>query len=765
MHYRLLIPIFLTALPIHAEGVPDKVDYNRDVRPILSNSCYACHGPDSENNKSDLRLDSRESALHEHAIIPGDGKASELIKRILTTDPDDEMPPPDAKKPPLNDLQKQILTKWIDQGAKFEVHWSYKKVAKPEGSSIDEIVATELKQRDLNFSDPAEKSTLLRRVFLDATGLPPTPEESREFLADTSGDAYEKLVDRLLATPAYGENMATYWLDAVRFADTVGYHGDQSRDASPFRDYVIHAFNSNKSYKDFVTEQIAGDLIPDATIEQKIASGYNRLNQISSEGGIQDAEYLKKYQSERIRTTSTAFLGSTLACAECHDHKFDPFTAKDFYSMGAFFADILEKGAWNGDGSYQEKDISEYLADPLVSEKDNFGPSLEVSNRTFMDNADAYNDDGKPDMDLDGKRYTPITISAKPRETRVLNRGNWMDTTGEIVQPATPAFLDFKVASTPDKRLTRLDLANWIVSKENPLTARTFVNRRWAQFFGSPLSNTPEDLGHQGEYPVYPDLLEFLAYDFMDSGWDIKHLIRSILVSKTYRQSSRSTDELKERDPGNRFLAHQSPRRLIAENIRDNALAVSGLLVRKVGGRSVNPYQPDGYYQALNFPRREYTPDTGENQHRRGLYTHWQRTFLHPMLLAFDAPGRDECIVARPHSNTPLQSLALLNDPSILETSAALAQSLLQESADTSTRLDSAYFRILMRKPSEQEKEIVGEFLKRESARFEADPASASEFLGDSHLESDPAIPFTELAAWTSVSRALLNLHETITRF
>jgi hypothetical protein len=676
------------------------------------------------------------------------------------------MPPPDAKKPPLTDHQKAILSKWIDQGAEYDQHWSYKKVAKTEGSSIDGIVSVELKERGLAFSDPTEKATLLRRVFLDATGLPPTPAESRQYLDDQSPDAYEKLVDRLLASPAYGENMATYWLDAVRYADTVGYHGDQSRDASPYRDYVIHAFNSNKPYNEFVTEQIAGDLIPDATMEQKIAAGFNRLNQISQEGGIQDAEYLKKYQSERVRTTTTTFLGSTLACAECHDHKFDPFTAKDFYAMGAFFADILEKGAWNGNGSYQEKDISKYLSDPLVTEKDGFGPTLEVSNRTFMDNATAYGADGKAGADLDGKRFTPLTISAKPRETRVLNRGNWMDTTGEIVQPATPAFLDFKISSDPGKRLTRLDLANWIVNKENPLTARTFVNRRWAQFFGTALSNAPEDLGRQGEYPVNPELLEFLAYDFMESGWDIKHLIRSILLSRTYRQSSRADAETVERDPANRFLARQTPRRLIAENIRDNALAVSGLLVRKVGGSSVNPYQPDGYYEALNFPKRDYKADTGADQWRRGLYTHWQRTFLHPMLLTFDAPGRDECVVARPHSNTPLQALTLLNDPSFLEASTALAQSLIQETPENSARIDSAFFRILMRSPSEKEKKILGDFFNRENKRFEADPASATEFLGNSiTLKLDTSIPPVELATWTSITRALLNLHETITRY
>ena len=969
----------------HAQSTD--IDFNRDVRPILSDKCYYCHGPDIENNKADLRLDLRASAIEAGAIDLEDPSSSELIQRILATDPDDIMPPPDAHKP-LSKAEKEILTQWVNNGAPYDLHWSYKRVEKPGIDSIDQIIQEGLKQHRLDLSEEAPRQTLLRRVYLDTLGLPPTPEQAEAFLNDNSSEAYENLVNQLLASPHFGENMATDWLDAVRYTDSVGYHGDQPRDASPFRDYVIHAFNSNKPYDEFVTEQVAGDLLPNATIEQRVASSFNRLNQISQEGGIQDEEYIKKYQAERIRTNTTALLGSTLACAECHDHKFDPFTAKDFYSFGAFFADILEKGAWNGDGRYQEKDYHKYLKAPELYEKAGLGPTLRVPNRTFLTDIDRYeaertrrldalhtgtiasnqefdtwlaakmqlhqqsvpisylientsnnfsqtslpadfdtqhayrfafdvfskqtekrnltgfgilltyedserlfywghgegikqakpgrtltrishlpepdawkefaisidqlgklktqkpqsitlvssNDkdgastnefrnlrlettrhqtpiklleqDSKDILErtlagnvsdndihtlrtrylathanspeqielrksflamnayLNGNRETPATISAQPREIRVLPRGNWMDKSGEVVLPATPQFLEFSIASSKDKRLTRLDLAEWIVHRDNPLTARTYVNRIWAQFFGTPLSSAPEDLGLQGEYPIYPELLDYLAYEFMDSDWDIKHLVKTILMSEAYRQSSQSTPELDELDPYNRLLARQSPRRLKAENIRDNALAVSDLLVRRIGGASAKPYQPAGYYQHLNFPRRKYESSRDENQYRRGLYTHWQRTFLHPMLIAFDAPSRDECAVARPTSNTPLQALNQLNDPSFIEAAIALAHGLVVDHpGDDASRVDYAYKVVLTRSPSESERNILLEFLARERARFTETPKDANALIASAQFSPASELQKTELAAWASLSRALLNLHETITRY
>lgn len=963
----------------------DQVDFNRDVQPILSNHCYACHGPDVENNKSDVRFDIRESAIETGAIVPGNAATSLLIDRIYTTDVDDIMPPPDVHKP-LSEEQKQTLKAWIDNGAEYDIHWAYKRVEQPKPDSIDQIIRSGLKERGLDFSAEAPRQTLLRRVYLDTIGLPPTPEQAEAFLNNESPDAYEQLVDSLLASPHYGENMAIDWLDAVRYADSVGYHGDQPRDASPFRDHVIHAFNTNKPYDEFVTEQIAGDLLPNATMEQRVAASFNRLNQISQEGGIQDKEYIKKYQAERIRTSSTVLLGSTLACAECHDHKFDPFTAKDFYAFGAFFADILEKGAWNNDGRYQEESIVDYLARNDVYEKKQLGPTLIVPNRTFLYDADKYEaekasrlealkngtpnakqeftnwlaekrkavEDGIPadymldevtngatasftdkkllvengyryqfevypnrleegealgfgllftyedaeylfrwgrslnekvpnrinkrmgnhptveewtelyiypselkqhkdksplsirfiateteahpyavdvrkvrlktkrqkvpigDLSpegvallekyladeasesdlaqlkniyftehanspdqvqrrqayaaiedyLNGTRETPATISAKPREIKVLPRGNWMDDSGEVVLPATPEFLDFAIASEPGKRLNRLDLAEWITHRDNPLTARTYVNRLWGHFFGTPLSRAPEDLGLQGEYPIYPELLELLAYDFMESGWDVKQLVKDILMSEAYRQSSRSRPELDELDPYNRLLARQSPRRLRAENIRDNALAISELLVPRIGGASAKPYQPEGYYQHLNFPRRKYQSDSDENQYRRGLYTHWQRTFLHPMLMAFDAPGRDECAVSRPQSNTPLQALNQLNDPSFVEAAIALSYSILRDHpGDDASRLDYAYQRVLTREPNPNEQAVLTEFLEAERDRFSDAPEDAGALITSANFTPSDQVQNTELAAWTSLTRALLNLHETITRY
>ncbi|MEM0964577.1 MAG: PSD1 and planctomycete cytochrome C domain-containing protein [Verrucomicrobiota bacterium] len=988
---RVLVYASLTALSstiwtfVGAAADPEKIDFNRDVRPILSNHCYFCHGPDVENNKADLRLDIRELAIESGAIVPGNAGASLAIERVSTDDEFDIMPPPEVHKP-LSEEQIRTLAAWIDQGAEYEIHWSYKRVERPELDSIDAILKSGLKRRGLGFSKEAPAETLVRRVYLDTIGLPPTPEEANKFLGNQSPNAYEALVDELLASPHFGENMAIDWLDAVRFADTVGYHGDQSRDASPFRDYVINAFNTNKPYDEFVTEQLAGDLLPNATIQQRVAASFNRLNQISSEGGIQDKEYIKKYQAERIRTTSTALLGSTLACAECHDHKYDPFTAKDFYSFGAFFADILEKGANTGDGSYQEKDVSEYLAPPEIFEQRRFGPTMRVPNRTFLQNPEHYeaenqrrlnslrsgtdtaarefenwltekrkaaaagipadyyltdltNDSAvsfigaplkvengyryqfevrlneiaegekhgfgilysfedteylvywgngvnekKPhrklinrsdlpkadtwtelyiypdslkthrgkspksisfvssettidgnavdvrnfrlktkrqkvpigdlkkegvtllekyltneaiDADLErlrviyyeahaaspdqielrnsyramndylnGTRNTPATISAKPREVRVLPRGDWTDESGAVVLPATPEFLDFAIASDPGERLSRLDLAEWIVHRDNPLTARTYVNRVWGHFFGTPISSAPEDLGLQGEYPVYPELLELLASDFMESGWDVKQLVKSILMSEAYRQSSRSTPELDELDPYNRLIARQSPRRLRAENIRDNALAISDLLVRRIGGSSAKPYQPDGYYQHLNFPKRTYETSTGEDQYRRGLYMHWQRTFLHPMLIAFDAPSRDECAVARPISNTPLQALNKLNDPSFVEAAIALSHAiLLDHPGDDLSRLEYAYRRVLTRDPKTREQDILMEFLDRERSRFSESPEEASALVASANFTSSNQVETTELAAWTGLTRALLNLHETITRY
>lgn len=768
----------------------DGIRYGRDIRPILSDRCFFCHGADPASRKGHLRLDIREEAIAAGALVPGKPETGSLIERINSSDGQDLMPPPASHKT-LSSNEKQLLHEWIKAGAHYESHWAYTPPQREPGQTIDSLVASDLKQRNLHPSPPADPTTLLRRLHFDVTGLPPSPEEVAAFQDAHAKDpraAISGVIEQLLASPHFGERMAVSWLDAVRYADSVGYHGDKERSASPFRDYVITAFNSDKPFDQFTIEQLAGDLLPDATLPQKTAASYNRLNQLSEEGGIQDAEYLAKYQAERVRTTSSAWLGSTMACCECHDHKFDPFTAKDFYSFAAYFSDILEKGAWNGDGRYQE-DTAKWAKQGIAF--DEFGPLLSVPTPAQQEQiakidgriqelnsqaapvppeiaADLARLDAERNAVLKAAPTVPATISATPRPIRLLGRGDWQDQSGPVLTPATPAFLTTAPQQTPateTARPTRLDLAQWIASRDNPLTARVFVNRLWAGLFGVGLSKNTGDLGLQGEYPSHPELLDWLAIEFMENHWSVKHLLRVILLSATYQQSSTPAPGLFELDPMNRLLARQSQLRLPAELVRDNALAVSGLLNPAIGGPSAKPYQPAGYYRNLNFPVRSYQPDKGELLYRRGLYTHWQRTFLHPMLKAFDAPAREECATERPESNTPLQALDLLNDPTFTEAARALATLLLRENPDPADLVNRATARCLSRPPSAAEAAILTRFHHQELARFTADPAAAAQFLAIGESPLAPDIPPASLAAATSLARALLNLHETITRY
>lgn len=829
----------------------EPLSFNRDIRPILSENCFACHGPDEATREAKLRLDVREAAIDKDAFVPGDAEDSELIYLINTEDEDDLMPPPKSHLK-LSSKEKEMLAQWINEGAVYEPHWAYiapKRPAVPdhgEKHPIDNFILSTLKAEGLDLSQPADQGTLSRRLSLDLTGLPPTATGAKPGAAG---------IDALLGSPHFGERMAVHWLDLARYADTVGYHGDNERDVSPFRDYVVDAFNANKPYDQFIVEQLAGDLLEDATLETRIASTFNRLNQISKEGGIQDAEYIAKYYSERVRATSVAFLGSTMGCAECHDHKFDPFSMKDFYAMEAFFADIYEKGAFNADGRYNEgadikdhpglvmsewgpvlklpePDQAEALAAvqakiaPLDKEYNRKTPEREAAYETWLtglrESTGTLTADGKakPDApklphavnralqrskgkELDGRqnqilldhyrstvdpelkgvhveltklrnqekhidsaiRSTLPSVSTHPRQVRLLPRGDWTNTSGEVVQPAFPKFLtSASQVEGPDKRLTRLDLAQWIAAPENPLTARTYVNRVWSLFFGTGLSRDLQDLGNQGQWPTHPELFDWLTVEFIESGWDVKHLVRTIVSSRTYQQSSNVSKELMERDPYNELYARQNPRRLAAEFIRDNALAVSGLLNPEFGGQSVRPYQPAGYYAQLNFPKRVYKHATDENQYRRGIYMHWQRSFLHPMLNAFDAPSREECTASRSSSNTPLQALDLLNDPTFVEAARALAQDLLERDETLKQRVDRAFLKLLSRAPTADEFRLLEQLHKQQLARYQASPKDAEALLGvglHPRSEADPA----ELAALTSVTRALFNLHESITSY
>jgi mono/diheme cytochrome c family protein len=714
------------------------VSFSRDIRPILSDNCFACHGPDPDTRKAGLRLDVFEAAVDKQrgrpAIVPGDPDASGMVRRIGSPQPGLVMPPPATGKT-VRPEQLALISDWIRQGAGYEPHWAYvgpERPPEPEvrdadwvRNPIDRFILARLEAAGVTPAPVAEPHVLLRRVYFDLIGLPPTPDDLDRFLADESADAFEREVDRLLESVHYGERMAIHWLDLVRYADTVGFHGDQPVPVSPYRDYVIDAFNENMPFDQFTREQLAGDLLPDATVRQRVAAAYNRLNRMTAEGGAQAKEYLAVYAADRVRTTASAWLASTMACAECHTHKFDPTTIEDFYRFAAFFADIEERGVYDGSGT-----------------------------------------DFPPYMETESGEKVLATVAATPRVTRVLPRGNWMDDSGEVVEPGVPHFLPPIERGDAERRLTRLDLANWLVARDNPLTARAFVNRKWQQLFGTGLSRVLDDLGMQGEYPEHRELLDWLAVEFMDSGWDMKHMMRLMVTSAAYRRSSTPTREQFAADPLNRLHARQARPRLPAELVRDVILHVSGLLEPKVGGPSVMPYQPAGYYAELNFPKREYEQSTGPDQYRRGLYTHWQRTFLHPQLAAFDAPQREECTAQRPASNTPMQALVLLNDPSNVEAARVFAERIVRTGGDTpEARLTFAFRLALAREPATKERDALLGLLASRQEHFAGREDEAKQLISvGQHPAADDLDP-AELAAWTMVARVLFNVQELFVRY
>lgn len=738
-------------------SIPSVIEFNRDVRPILSDNCFYCHGNDANHRQGKLRLDEREEAVAAKVIVPGNPTQSRLVKRILTTWAEDQMPPPDSNKK-LTPRQKEILQRWIQQGANYQKHWAYEPPVKAEistgANAVDVLVQRRLAELKLQPSPEADRRTLIRRLSSDLLGLPPSPNDVDRFVNDKSF-TYEQLVDRLLKSPHYGERMALGWLDVVRFADTIGYHSDVPRNVWPYRDWVINSFNSNKRFDRFTLEQIAGDLLSDASTESRVGSAFNRLLLSTEEGGAQAKDYEARMLTDRVRAIGTAWLGQTTGCAQCHDHKFDPFTMRDFYGLGAFFADV------------QEAVIGTREPGMIVA----YGGDAQKLAQLEEAVAQAKSKDAKASANQALKAFSePLpkclvsSSSPKPRIVRLLPRGNWMDETGDTIAPAVPHYLP--PLNVKDRRLTRLDLAQWLVARDNPLTARTVMNRLWKQFFGMGLSKVLDDLGAQGEPPVNPALLDWLACEFMDSGWDLQHMIRVIVTSQTYRQSSVATASLLAADPYNREHARQSAFRLDAELVRDSALSVSGLLVSKIGGPSVKPYQPVGYWDNLNFPARLYVTDVGEAQHRRGLYIWWQRTFLHPSLLAFDAPSREECCAERSRSNIPQQALVLLNDPTYFEAARAFAGRVLTESTDTTDdkRITFAWRLALQRTPRDDELKIARALLEQHRQRYESDPEAVTKLLSVGQQPVPKSTSQVELAAWTHVARVLLNLHESITR-
>lgn len=780
--YAAEAAIYFSAVCSPLGAGESSIDFNRDIRPLLSENCYECHGPDSAAREADLRFDREESAKGDRGgyfvISPGEVDASELVSRITSDDESMRMPPPESKKN-LTAKQIDLLKRWIAEGAPWSPAWSYVEPRWWEVPNvthadwprnwIDSFVLARLESEGLSPSERADPVTLVRRLSFDLTGLPPSPETVRAYVANPTEDAYEKLVDKLLASPHYGERMAQMWLDLVRFADTVGYHGDQTHNIWPYRDYVIYSFNENMPFDQFTREQLAGDLLPDCTEDQLVASGCNRLLQTSHEGGVQLKEYRAIYLADRVRNVSQVWMGATMGCAQCHDHKYDPYTTRDFYSMGAFFADV---------------DDEDHLLHGADSSPTTRKPEMEVLGiyqRQHLEhleqqiaNAEAAGDTEQADrlraeyekLSAD-KSLTMYTRAIKPRIVRVLARGNWQDESGGIVAPAVPEFLG-KVKCNGE-RATRLDLAHWLTNGQGGaggLTARVMVNRYWALLFGEGLARVLDDFGGQGEAPSHPQLLDNLAVEYLRSGWDTKHVLKLIVLSNAYRQTSAVGTELRKRDPLNILLARQNRFRLPAEMVRDTTLFVSGLLVDEIGGRSVKPFQPAGYYRHLNFPKRKYVQDTGPQQWRRGVYMHWQRQFLHPMLKAFDAPSREECTARRPRSNTALAALVLLNDPNSVEAARAFAAKILARDAEATDleRIAYAYYLAVSRTPDDREQQLLCTLLEESRSYYSTNSSAAQNLLHVGMAQIDSDAPGAELAAWTNVSRAILNMSETTTR-
>jgi len=817
-----VITAFLGLAPVLLPAADKPIDFNRDVRPILTDKCFHCHGPDAHSREAELRLDVEADAKRDRdgsfVINAAKPEASALIERIVSTG-DDRMPPPELDKQ-LTPAEIETLKRWVAEGAIYKQAWAYEKPVRREPPPvknaawpshwIDSFVLARLEEERLAPSPDTDRVTLIRRLSFDLTGLPPKPAEVDAFVKDQSPDAVEKLVDRLLASDECGERLAAYWLDLVRFADTVGYHGDQDHNASLYRDYVVDAFIDNMPFDQFSREQLAGDYLENQTDSQKIATAYNRLLQTTHEGGLQAKEYLAIYGADRVRNVSGVWFGATIGCAQCHDHKFDPYTAKDFYSLQAFFADIDEERHFKeGTNSLpakrppEEKILTKREREALnrlESQQRNLkeqlaklGPAPMASAEKAAAEGDCAQDQPAPPATEDpvirekraalekqlarleksiktlndSTRTVMVTLHKEPRTTRLLPRGNWMDDSGPETPPAIPEFMG--TLNADGRRPTRLDLANWLFDAEKGnglLTARVFANRFWYLVFGDGLSRSLEDFGGQGEPPSHPELLDRLAYEFVESGWNVRHMLKLMVMSRTYRQSSKTSKELFELDPDNRLLARQSRFRIPAESVRDTALDLSGLLVRKVGGPSVKPYQPAGYYRHLNFPVREYKSDTETaKQWRRGVYVHWQRQFLHPMMKAFDAPTREECTVKRPRSNTPIASLVLLNDPTFVEAARALAVRIMKQGGSTPEERIAFAFRLATsREPDDVEKKLLGDLFATSLKEAQADPDRAEKLLTVGLAKQPRNIDEVEEAAWATVARAILNLGETYQR-
>jgi hypothetical protein len=764
MHYAALLTLLMT-IP----GESD-VHFNRDIRPILSNHCFKCHGADL--TKGGLSLLSREGATKklrsgQAALVPGQSSASEMITRVCATEEGERMPP---KGPRLSVEQIAKLKAWIDQGAVYEQHWAYVKPLRPvlapsKDNPIDVLVRATLEREGLKPSSEADRTVLLRRVSLDLIGLPPSPAEVEAFVRDPATDAYEKAVDRLLASPHYGEHQARFWLDLARYADTNGYEKDSRRSIWPYRDWVINAFNQDLPFDRFTIEQIAGDLLPGATTEQRIATGFHRNTMVNTEGGIDDEEFRVAAVVDRVNTTMEVWMGSTFGCAQCHNHKFDPFTMKEYYGVLAFFNNTTDHGNSTAPeipamSPLWARQQEAARAEVARLEKVQTGVGLVLG----LPGTFALQQQQREQIRV-AASFGPATTLVlqelpRPRTTKVMIRGNHKNL-GDEVKPGVPASLHPlpKGTATPN----RLAFAKWLVAPENPLVGRVIMNRIWARYFGKGLVETTEDFGYQGEPPTHPEVLDFLAVEMVNQRWSLKAMHRLIVTSATYRQTSSAPREVYQRDPFNRLLARGSRFRLDAEQIRDNALAISGLLDHRLGGPSVFPYQPDGVW--LNpYSGDRWTTGTGGSEHRRGLYTFWRRTAPYASFMAFDAPSREVVCDRRPRTNTPLQALATLNDKVFVEASAALARRVLAEASGDEQRLDYAFRLCVARKPTTAELDLLTRLYRDNLTRYQKDPAAARLLVKQGAAAAVPGMDDAVLAAWTVLANLLLNLDETVTR-
>jgi Protein of unknown function (DUF1553)/Protein of unknown function (DUF1549)/Planctomycete cytochrome C len=735
------------------------ISYNFQVRPILSDKCFNCHGPDANKRQAGLRLDIREEAYKalrdnpgSHAIVPGDPSLSELYLRVSSGDTAIQMPPPSSHLPSLSEGEIAIIKKWIRQGAVYEKHWSFIAPVKPAlpevknedwpKNEIDFFVLDQMEKHGLSPNEQADRERLLKRWSLDITGLLPDPELTDSFINDKSKDAYSKMVDRLLAQPSFGERMAIPWMDVARFADSHGYQDDNYRSQWPWRDWVIHSFNTNMPYDQFVTWQLAGDLLPNASKEQILATGFNRNHKITEEGGVIDEEYRVEYVVDRTNTLGRAFMGVTVECAKCHDHKYDPISQKDFYQLTAFFNNINEKG------------IESTVGGPETYAKT---PSMAIKPEDLKGLLAFIN---KPDND--SLKVSVMKDKDTARQAYILVRGNY-DQHGLEVSPGTPnSILPFPT----DYPKNRLGLAKWLFNEKNPLTSRVFVNRMWQEFFGRGIVKSAADFGMQGDLPTNPALLDWLAVDFREHGWNIKRLVKQMVLSSTYCQSAELKKAKQQADPENIWLSRSPRVRMNAEMIRDMVLASSGLLNRSIGGPSVKPYQPAGLWEMATSGRGSlatYRQDHGSDLYRRGLYTFIKRTVPPPSMMIFDASNRDQCEVRRLRTNTPLQALVMMNDPTVLEASLAMADNALKTGGTPEEMVRRCFRKIICRQPEKKEMAVLTDYWKDQEDYFRSNPkaAAATVKVGEYKRQGQD---IAGMAALMRVIQVMYNMEEAITK-